>query len=323
MGTVRNLAMTKPDIYIGEDETTVVDRLDIGVDHESSSIELEPGNTATITVGYQAGAVLDADGNLTLGWDDAPGDLELLRHDPDANALYGGAAGGPAPAIVLEAEDASATVGGADADGLVEVSDNEGDSKIQLTAGGESETGGNNVVVDGAQAEITVGNMRASVMGSIELMSRSTNSRSGAVMDGDGNLTLGGRAIDGTVELLRPHTVEEDGRRGRRGKPSITLEAEDGTATVGGAGADGHVKLQNSGGATTAEVRGDRGQITTGGTGTAGSILLKNDQANPVGRLTASGDDVVFTTLGGGGGDETVAMRIRPDGTVEFPQGGP
>jgi len=257
--------MAKPDIFLGESETTVVERLEIGVDREESpDIQLKPEVA-----------------NIHLG-------------------------GG----------------GGNKSEGDVKLFDEDGDSRVQLTAGGGVEHDTNHVLVDGEEATITVGPFGATEQtGSILLGGYAD----GAEMDGDGNLRLGGSGgVTGFVELLRldPDGGYVAGRSVEAPAPSITLDAEDASATVGGADADGIVNLQNSDGTVTAEVRGDAGQIVTGGQGTAGSILLKNDQAKPVGFLEASGDDVVFTAVDGGG-NENVAIRISPDGTVDFPQGGP
>jgi hypothetical protein len=259
--------MAKPDIFLGESETTVVERLEIGVDREKSpDIQLKPEVA-----------------NIHLG-------------------------GG----------------GGNNSEGDVTLFDNNDNSRVQITAGGgkRADPDTTRVFVDGKMATLTLGSHRREgslQKGTIRLRSESGLTGRGAEMDGNGNLSLGGGGGGGVIELLRPKRNEYGDLDGF---PSITLDADDATATVGGANADGVVNLQNSDGAVTAEVRGDVGQIVTGGQGTAGSILLKNDQAKPVGFLRASGDDVVFTAVDGGG-NENVAIRISPDGTVDFPQGGP
>lgn len=349
--------MARPDIYLGRNKTTVVDRMDIATGRdEEPTIKLSPSRSNALLGG---GTGDDADGDLYLlaraaadRGEGPPSRIQLSAGGgnsfPRRNRVFVAGDDGRVDLgekstatgedrewdIRLFPRFATAHLGGGageNSDGDLKLSDREADERVHLDAGGggPSDPSTTRAYLDGTAATFELGDSERT--GRIALRGEEPRTAEGAVLTGDGDLTLGGIQDGGTVTLERGHSERtERGRRTFDDDPGIVLDGGSGEATLGGSGAVGRLRVERD--ETTAiDLDADSGAATVGGGGVGGGVLFENADGEPVGELSVesesrdgqSDDALTVTTfedVDGGQPTRRVAMRIFRDGTVEFPQ---
>lgn len=262
------------------------------------------------------------------------------------------------PSIRMSAQQANVNIGGGEglsAEGDLRINDESGNTRIQMTGAddGNRPADEDRVWVNGGRGRISLGN----ASDTIHLIDLDADERRVSVTGGIGPAvalaagsdytTPGGVNLYGETPPVGPganasemteigvakfyDSFGNEGVEIRGQKQSGitnsefggTINVRDGngdkTVEINGGSArsndGGSIKVRGPTGGTSAELNGTGGNINLGGGGVRGSVALRDDNGSTVGwfRVEEGGDVVLCYGT-------TKAIRIKSDGSVEFPQ---
>lgn len=302
--------MAQSDIYLRNGKTKAVSDVEVATGRNAKAdIELRP-KWATVNLGGGDGAKSD-------------GDIKLIDRNENDRIHVDGGGNGPHD-VTTTGVYVSGTTPPSQSTGFkhfgdrISVAIDGGSGRISL--GGGQTNGEIHLLTEGGGQYYETGTFDAET-GSLVAGGGGTSGDHGAV----GTLSLRDKF---DLDVCRMDAEDASLRLGTRGVQigGNDEEDEDGEPVYFG-GKSGSVRALNTDGRTTAEVRGDEGNLVAGGEETKGAVVLKHatedgDRVQYLAEASQKGL-VLSVTQANAGNNPTYqeALRIDPDGTVRVKGG--